>query len=241
MAFRSDMKCMEVEEKLLKGVKWHGNKEVVLYGYRLDKPTLHVRVLGVPPDIPACEMERIFSQYGQVTSLHRGSHPLISKGEEGGEDWVWDGQWNIYIKVAEEKTLPSNIIANDEHWEVQFRGSVQACYKCLATDHLSWRCPAKPRPKTNVNWVPFLGQHVDMVFPISEGDMTQPDFNYEQMASQRSQEEEARRNGARLPSGSNKKDNNWKEKFRQQEEVIKDLTEKVAVQEASSQTRKNNR
>ena len=139
VAFRSDMKCMEVEEKLLKGVKWHGNKEVVLYGYRLDKPTLHVRVLGVPPDIPACEMERIFSQYGQVTSLHRGSHPLISKGEEGGEDWVWDGLWNIYIKVAEEKTLPSNIIANDEHWEVQFRGSVQACFKCLATDHLSWR------------------------------------------------------------------------------------------------------
>ena len=230
LTLKTDEKCMEVEQRLLKGVKWLVNRaapDVMVFGQRLDKPTLHVTVVGVAKNVPKVEMERIMGRYGKISSLHRGSHPYLSRGKkEGQEGWVWDGRWNIYIKVPEEGHLPSNIIVADDHWQLYFRGSVQACWKCLSPDHLAWRCQAKPRPKSNVNWVPYCGAHVGVANPITEEEMDEEDFDYNEVASQRSQEEADKRRSETVPSGN--KIINWKEKVGQQEKMIQKLTDELS-------------
>ena len=122
--------------------------------------------------------------------------------------------------------VPSNMINEDDHWQVHYRGSVQACWKCLSTDHMSFRCRAKPRPKSNINWVPG-GSHVDIVFPITEAEMDDPDFDYEAVSSQRSQmEEQWRRDGVpNAPSRDTQE--NWKEKAKEQEKTLEDMTRRA--------------
>ena len=174
-------------------------------------------------------MERLFSKYGTISSLHRGTKKLFSRGkEEGQEGWVWDGRWHIFIKVPDNIVVPSNMITEDDHWQVHYRGSVQACWKCLSTDHMSFRCRAKPRPKSNINWVPG-GSHVDIVFPITEAEMDDPDFDYEAVSSQRSQmEEQWRRDGVpNAPSRDTQED--WKERSKQQENTLREVTRRANI------------
>ena len=238
LSLKTDLKCMEVEQRLLKGVKWMVNRaapDVMVFGQRLDKPTLHVTIVGAAKNIPEVEIRRIMGKYGTISSLHRGSHPYLSKGKVGQEGWVWDGRWNVYIKVPEEGHLPSNIIVADDHWQLYFRGCVQACWKCLSPDHLAWRCQAKPRPKSNVNWVPYCGAHVDTANPITEEEMDDPDFNYQEVSSQRSQEEADKGRSEATPS-TNKK-TNLKDKVSQQEKLIQKMSEEMAVKLAEQEAR----
>ena len=92
---KTDEKGMEVEQRLLKWLVNRAAPDVMVFGQRLDKPTLHVTVVAVAKNIPKVEMERIMGSYDKISSLHRGSHPYLSRGKkEGQEGWVWDGMWN---------------------------------------------------------------------------------------------------------------------------------------------------
>ena len=174
--------------------------------------------------------------YDKISSLHRGSHPYLSRGKkEGQEGWVWDGMWNIYLKVPEEGHLLSNTIVAEfrrplVHWQLYFHDIVQTCWKFLSPDHLAWRCQAKPRPKSYINWVPYCGAHVGVANSITEEEMEDTDFDYQEVASQRSQEETDRGKSDVMLSGNKK--SNLKEKVVGQEKtiqkLIKELAEKVA-------------
>ena len=243
VTMKTDEKCMELEERLLKGVLWQARaaSDVVLFGQRMDEPTLQVTIVGVPAEIPEREIRRIMTKYGKVGRVSRGTHMLAMGKQEDDPEWIWDGRWVIHIKVKEEETLPSYIMTGQDHWRLHFRGSIQACFKCLSTDHKQWRCNAKPRGDSNITWVPYMGLHVDAVDPITEADL-EDGVDYDELATQRTEAEKViGRGGPGTPrrretgNGSQK----LREKVGQQEELIAKLQGEIAARNDQQERMEN--
>ena len=95
---------------------------------------------------------------------------MASKYKENDPEFVWDGIWHVIIKPKDDVVIPSYILCDEDHWQVEYPGSVRRCYKCLRDGHPHWRCPARERQPQDgeVAWEEAFGPHVDKISIIRD-------------------------------------------------------------------------
>ena len=73
---------------LLKGIQWLDSNDLVT-GYRLDKPTTHVRLCNVNKKVSKLVIGAFMSQYGLVSQVYRKG--IQREMVDGTPGFVWDG------------------------------------------------------------------------------------------------------------------------------------------------------
>ena len=160
--YTTEEPCDKFQEMLLQGIRWGDSSDVVT-GYRLDKPTTHVRLSGVNKKVTRTEVKLFMSQYGKVSSVYRKG--ITRDMVEGAAGFVWDGVWQIHILVTEGLVLPTIILAPRGNWRLKHRDSRFLCFKCGSPSHAWWACRAQARTSVEdvPEWHVDLGDHVDRV------------------------------------------------------------------------------
>jgi hypothetical protein len=167
--YETEEPCNQFQELLLKGIRWLESDDLVT-GYRLDKPTTHVRLCNVNKNVSKLVIGAFMSQYGLVSQVYRKG--IRREMVEGKPGFIWDGVWQVHIKVYEGQVLPTLILAPKGNWRLKHRDSRFLCYKCGHYDHAWWACKAQPRTSADDDpeWHVGLGPHVDrIVFPNFSG------------------------------------------------------------------------
>ena len=103
---------------LLQGIRW-GDSQDVVTGYRLDKPTTHVRLSGVNKRMTKTEVTMFMSQYGEVSTVYRKG--IAKDMEEGKPGFIWDGVGQVHVLVTEGLVLPTIILAPRGNWRLKHR------------------------------------------------------------------------------------------------------------------------
>ena len=114
-------------------------------GFRMDVPTVTVRLVGASFWVEGADVGDLFERWGSVVSLKRGTSPLsVPGGAEGvwESGWVWSGEWVVRLKLGEGVVLPTFISAGGEVWDIRLDGSPSACFKCGDLSHLAYQCRA---------------------------------------------------------------------------------------------------
>ena len=156
------------QDMLLKGIWWLDSNDFVT-GYRLDKPTTHIRLCNVNKKVSWAVIGMFMAQYGSVSQVYRKG--IRREMVDGTLGFVWDRVWQVHIRVDDGQVLPTHILAPRGNWRLKHRVSRFLCYKCGHTDHAWWACKAQPRPSVedSPEWHMGLGDHVDRIAP--------PDFS----------------------------------------------------------------
>ena len=94
--YTAEEPCNKFQEMLLQGIRWGDSSDIVT-GYRLDKPTTHVRLSGVNKKVSKSEVTLFMSQYGKVSAVYKKG--IMRDMEEGKPGFVWDGVWQVHIRV----------------------------------------------------------------------------------------------------------------------------------------------
>ena len=107
MEYNCEESANKIQEMLLKGICWLDSNDVVT-GYRMDKPTTHVRLGNVNKKVSKTEIGMFMSQYRNVSQVYRkGIHrDMVDRTP----DFVWDGVWQVHILVNEGHVLPKLIL-----------------------------------------------------------------------------------------------------------------------------------
>ncbi|MCP3679864.1 MAG: hypothetical protein GY782_06155, partial [Gammaproteobacteria bacterium] len=168
----SEESANKLQDMLLRGIRWKDSNNMVT-GYRMDKPTSHVRIEGVNKKVSKVVIELFMSQYGKVSSVYKKGIARDMEPDKPG--FVWDGVWNVHLKVNDGIELPTLILVDKGNWRLKHRNSKFICYKCGSPSHPWWKCRALPRtsvedvPEYNIDY----GEHVDrIILPKFEKEMT---------------------------------------------------------------------
>ncbi len=70
MEYETEEPVNQFQEMLLKGIRWLESDDLVT-GYRLDKPTTHVRLCNVNKKLSKVVIGMFMSQYGDVSQVYR--------------------------------------------------------------------------------------------------------------------------------------------------------------------------
>ena len=160
VSFTTEAEADSFEKKLLAGIDWGDGRRVT--GHRMDVPSLAIKVRGAAEDITEETVRTVLAEFGEVKSCVRGTAPMSGKSKEGDLGWVWDGVWHVALKANDDAIVPSYILADEDHWQLEFPGSKRLCWHCLRDGHPHWRCPARERlPEDGpIGLIPELGDQV---------------------------------------------------------------------------------
>ena len=163
--------CEAFHNKMLVGTYWPGTSSY-MSGYRLDKPVLHVKVNNVSDYTAKDVVEAQMGRYGEVVQIFQLG--TDKRTVPGMESFIWDGKWQVHLRVGKGKVVPSLISTDTTTWSLNYRGAVRLCFECGLPGHQAWRCNAAPRERgTKLVWTPKMGQHVDIaVIPDELNDPT---------------------------------------------------------------------
>ena len=122
VSFKNEALANDFESQLLNGIEW-GTSGLIVFGKRLDRPSLYIKLRGVADDIEDVKIVEVMSRYGNVISCTRGTAPMARKFQPEDDRWVWDGVWHVQLKVADGTTVPSK----DPSFVLQQRHPLKKC------------------------------------------------------------------------------------------------------------------
>ena len=98
----------------------------------------------------------------------RGTSSLSAEsGEEGvwGSGWVWDGERVVRLRVHNDSTIPTSVMACGDVWKVRYEGAPTVCFKCGDPQHLAPDCKAARREESVASrWDPDMGLMIEVFF-----------------------------------------------------------------------------
>lgn len=122
----------KLQELFLWGIRWCDSQDVVT-GYRMDKPTTHVRLGGVTKCVSQTVVTMFLSQYGKVSTVYRkGIHRDMVDGSPG---LIWDGVRQVHICVTEGLGFPTIILAPIGNWRLKHRDICFLYFNCGSPSH----------------------------------------------------------------------------------------------------------
>ena len=180
ISFLEERDVIDLENRIFKGVVFP-ESGVKIEGRRLDNPIISVILTGAPFSVDEFQIKSLFERWGKVHSLDRGTSSIsLQEGIKGitGSGWVWEGSWEVRIKVEEGVTLPSFVSADGGTWELRHDGSPTVCFICADPHHLAGNCQAPRRKERFISqWEEELGDNVEVFFPTKKTEnMEESDF-----------------------------------------------------------------
>ena len=143
ISFMSEMDVNSFETLINSGVQFPGTR-VKVDGFRMDDPTVLVKMVGAPWWVEWADVKSLFERWGTFVSAERGTHGLSSpEGIEGefGSGWIWDGIWRVKIKSNKDINLPNFILACGDVWDLRMDDSPNLCFKCGFPGHMAGQSP----------------------------------------------------------------------------------------------------